>query len=185
MAQVMHNVKMIETDTLLLRPISLKDNEQVFNYRSDSETNKYQGFIPKELKEVNDFISKNPIEFNQPNTWFQLVIIEKTSNEIIGDIGIRFIGEDGFQCELGCTISKWNQGKGFATNAMKMTIDYLFKTLDKHRIISSVHPENINSIRLLERLKFRKEAHFKKSLWIDGKWMDDVIYGILKSEWNY
>jgi len=103
---------MLEIESLLLRPITAKDNEQVFSYRSDSETNKYQGFVPKELKEVDEFIAKNPLEFNQPESWFQLVIIEKSSHEIIGDIGIHFIGDDNFQCELGCTLKKKYQGKG-------------------------------------------------------------------------
>ncbi len=175
---------MIETERLLLRPIATKDNEQVFSYRSDTETNKYQGFIPKTLREVDDFIEKNPVEFNQPESWFQLVIIDKSSNEIVGDLGVHFIGKDGFQCELGCTIRKKSQGKGFATQAMKITIDYLFNSLNKHRIIGSVDPNNIASIRLLERLDFRKEAHFKESLLIGGDWVDDIVYGMLKSEWK-
>lgn len=176
---------MIETDRIKLRPIENKDNEQVFNYRSDAETNKYQGFIPKELKETDEFIARNPAEFNLPKTWFQLVIIKKDSNEIIGDLGVHFIGADGFQCELGCTISKTHQRMGFATEAMKITIDYLFNSLNKHRIMGSVDPKNGSSIRLLERLNFRKEAHFRESLLIDGEWADDIVYGLLKSEWKH
>ncbi|WP_107037427.1 GNAT family N-acetyltransferase [Brumimicrobium mesophilum] len=174
---------MIESDKIKLRPIEAQDNAKVFSYRRDSVTNKYQGFVPKALHEVDAFIAKNPTDFNQPESWFQLVIIKKESNEIIGDIGIHFIGDDGFQCELGCTLSKKHQGKGFATDAMKITIDYLFTSLNKHRITASVDPKNTDSIRLLERLGFRNEAHFKESLFINGEWVDDVIYGLLKSEW--
>jgi RimJ/RimL family protein N-acetyltransferase len=176
---------MIESDKLLLRPISTKDNTQVFEYRSDRVTNKYQGFIPKELKEVDKFIANNPLEFNQPDSWFQLVVVEKSTNKIVGDIGVHFIGKDGFQCELGCTLSKKSQGKGIATEAMIITIKYLFNHLNKHRIIGSVDPKNLDSIRLLERLNFRKEAHFKESLLINGVWVDNVIYGILKREWKH
>jgi RimJ/RimL family protein N-acetyltransferase len=177
--------KMIQTERIKLRPIESKDNESIFSYRSDSETNKYQGFIPKKLNEVDEFIAKNPTEFNKPESWFQLVIIEKISNEVVGDLGIHFIGNDGFQCELGCTLSKKHQGKGFANDAMKITIDYLFNSLNKHRITGSVDPKNIDSIRLLERLNFRKEAHFKESLLLNGEWVDDIIYGLLKSEWKH
>ena len=176
---------MLEIERLLLRPINAKDSEQVFSYRSDSETNKYQGFVPKKLQEIDEFIAKNPLEINRPGTWVQLVIIEKETDKIIGDLGIHFIGDDGFQCELGCTISKEHQGKGFATKAMKITIDYLFNTLNKHRITGSIDPDNISSIRLFERLKFRREAHFKNNLFHDGKWVDEIIYGILKSEWKH
>ncbi len=175
---------MIESERLHLRPISANDNENVFRYRSDSETNKYQGFIPKTITEVDEFIAKNPSKFNLPESWFQLVILDKVSNTLIGDIGIHFIGDDGFQCELGGTLSKTHHGKGLATEAMKITIEYLFNTLNKHRITASVDPKNIDSIRLLERLNFRKEAHFKKSLFIDGIWVDDIIYGLLQTDWR-
>lgn len=175
---------MIETERTNLRPIASKDNKQIFSYRSDSETNKYQGWIPKTLSDVNEFISKIPDEINKPETWFQLVIIEKTTNEIIGDIGIHFIDHDNFQSEIGCTLNKAYHGKGIATETMRATIDYLFKILNKHRIVTSIDPRNIDSIKLVERLGFRKEGHFKQSLLIDGEWVDDIIYAKLKSEWK-
>ena len=175
----------IESKRIILRPINLKDNRAIFNYRSDAKTNQYQAFVPQTLQEVDAFITKNPAEFNQPETWFQLVIIEKNSHKLVGDLGIHFMGNDGFQCELGCTLSKTQQGQGFATEAMTLAIDYLFEVLNKHRIICSVDPDNTDSVRLLKRLNFRKEAHFKKSFLNDGKWVDDCIYALLNNEWKH
>ncbi len=173
---------MIETERTCLRPIALKDNKDILSYRSDSETNKYQGWIPKTLNDVNAFISKNPDEFNTPETWFQLVIVEKGSDLIIGDVGIHFI--DNHQSEIGCTLRKIYHGKGFATETLTAVIDHLFAILNKHRIVVSIDPENTDSIRLVERLGFRKDAHLKKSLLIDGEWVDDIVYAVLKTEWN-
>jgi len=175
---------MIQSKRTILRPISVTDNQQVFSYRSDVETNKYQGWVPQKLEDVDTFISKNPKAFNTPETWFQLVIIEKESNQIIGDIGIHFMDASNFQCEIGCTLSKAYHGKGFASEALRSTIDHLFHKLNKHRIIASIDPLNIDSIHLMERLSFRKEAHFKESLLIDGIWVDDIIYAKLKNEWH-
>ncbi|WP_245949177.1 GNAT family N-acetyltransferase [Lutibacter citreus] len=175
---------MIESKRIILRPLEPLDNTQIFKYRSDTETNKYQSWIPEKLKDVDEFISKLPMEFNKAETWSQLAIIEKRSNIVIGDIGIHFIGEDNLQSEIGITLSKNKQGKGFATEAMKATIDFLFKELNKHRIITSIDPENTRSIKLVERLGFRKEAHFKESLFINGEWVDDIIYAILYNEWS-
>ena len=62
--------------------------------------------------------------------------------------------------------------------------DYLFRNLNKHRIITSIDPENKSSVRLIERIGFRKEAHFIKSLWLNGKWVDDLIYALLNEEWT-
>lgn len=174
----------IKTERLRLRPIKKGDATAVFGYRSDAITNKYQGSIPKTIEDAYDFIENTSSKIDIVDTWFQLVILENESQAIIGDIGIHFLDEAKKQVEIGCTLAKEYHGKGFATEALKGTIDYLFNTLNKHRIIGSIDPQNIQSIWLLERIGFRKEAHFKESLWVNGAWVDDIIYALLKSEWD-
>ena len=49
---------MIETDRLILRAIALGDSQDIFAYRSHSETNKYHSWISKYLEDENEFISK-------------------------------------------------------------------------------------------------------------------------------
>ncbi len=175
---------MIATPRTFIRPIEPADSNQVFSYRSDAVTNQYQGWIPKSIAEVDDFIAKNPSKFNQPETWFQLVIIENNSQNIIGDIGIHFIDTDNLQCEFGITLDKKFHSQGFAIETMQAVIDYLFGELQKHRIIASIDPRNTGSLRLIEKLKFRKEAHFKKSILINGEWVDDLIFAKLHDEWK-
>jgi len=179
----MNNSKQIETDRLILRPIRMEDSDSIFRYRSNSLVNQYQGWIPKTIDDVHDFIkTKISSEIDIPNTWYQLVIIAKENSELIGDIGIHFLDSDKFQVEIGCTLDKNYHGKGYATEALKETMNFLFNTLNKRRIIASIDPRNTKSIELFERLGFRKEAHFKESILINNEWVDDLIYAILKDE---
>ncbi len=83
-----------------------------------------------------------------------------------------------------CTLAKEYHGKGYASETIKSVINYLFKTLNKHRVITSIDPLDINSIKLVERIGLRKEAHFKKSLLINNEWVDDIIYATLNEEWS-
>lgn len=172
-----------ETERLIIRPIAIEDKNEVFEYRKDKDTNKYQSWIPDTIKDVELFISKTSVEFNIPETWFQLVIIDKIIKKVVGDIGVHFMDNDNMQVEIGCTLNKNFHSKGYATEALKRVIGYLFKDLNKHRIITSIDPKNENSIRLVERIGFRKEAHFVESLFIDGKWVDDVIYALIEKDW--
>lgn len=174
----------VTTARLLLQPMQIEHARAVFEYRSDAHTNRYQNFIPQTLHEVEVFINNNTKVFNSPDSWFQLIIIEKSTNKVMGDIGLHFWGHDNQQVEIGCTLSKKHQGKGYAREAMKMTIGYLFGKYNKHRIIASVDPDNEKSIKLLERTGFKKEAYFREGLFFKGFWVDDVIYAILEKEWN-
>lgn len=174
------------TNRLYIRPVNIKDNKSIFNYRSDSETHRYLSLIPKTVEDVSDFIARTSKEINILGTWFQFVIIERDSDTLIGDIGVHFLETDSenMQVEIGCTLDKNYRGKGYATEALTKIIDYLINDLNKHRIIASIDPANSDSIRLIERLGFRKEAHFKKSLFFHGEWVDDLIYAILAEEWK-
>ncbi len=172
----------LKTDTLQLRPINRNDAHQVFEYRTDSENNQYLDFAPAKVKEVYEFIEESAEEMNEVGTWFQLVIIHSESEKIIGDIGINFLDEQ--QVELTIVLDKAFHNKSYATEALSTIIDLLFTQLKKHRIIASTDSRNQASIRLLERLKFRKEAHFKESFFLNGEWLDDVQFGLLSSEWE-
>ncbi|NJK96022.1 MAG: GNAT family N-acetyltransferase [Bacteroidales bacterium] len=175
-----------KTERIYIRPVCMDDKESMFRYRSDSDTNKYLSLIPQSVEDVAAFINATSSEMNVPGTWYQFVIIEQTSNLLIGDIGLHFLKSDAEnkQVEIGYTLSKDFRGKGYATEALKIIIDFLVYTLNKHRIIASIDPVNIDSIKLVERLGFRKEAHFVESIFFHGKWVDDLVYAILAKEWK-
>ncbi|MDP2060467.1 MAG: GNAT family N-acetyltransferase [Flavobacteriaceae bacterium] len=174
----------LETIRLIIRPIVLDDKDEIFEYRSDRETNKYQGWIPTTVADVETFIEKISKQINEPGTWFQFVIVEKETKKVVGDLGVHFFDSENKQVEIGCTVNKDFQHKGYATEAVKRVIEYLFKELNKHRIITSIDPDNKNSIRMVERIGFRKEAHFIESLWVNEKWVDDLIYALIEKDWE-
>lgn len=174
----------LESDRLIIRPIQLDDKKEVFEYRSDRNANKYQGWIPETIEDVEVFIGKISKQINEPETWFQFVLIEKESQKIVGDLGIHFYDKENKQVEIGCTLNRIFHNRGYARESVRKVIDYLFLDLNKHRIITSIDPENKNSIRLVERIGFRKEAHFVESLFINGIWVDDLIYALTEKDWK-
>jgi RimJ/RimL family protein N-acetyltransferase len=175
---------LIASDRLILRPIKLQDSEFIFRYRSDSLVNQYQGWIPASMGDVHDFITqKVSSKINLPDTWFQFVIIIKDTNELIGDLGIHFFKSDLFLVELGYTLDKGHQGKGYATEALTETINYLFKELNKRHILACIDPRNEKSIRLIERLGFQKEASSMEGIWYRNDYPDDLVYSLHKADW--
>ena len=86
--------------------------------------------------------------------------------------------------EIGFTVAPDAQGKGVGTDAVTGLLDYLFGPLGKHRAFASADPRNERSLRLLQRLGLRQEAHFVKSICFKGEWADDVVFAILASEWH-
>ena len=165
--------------------MEMEDAGIVLRYRSDPVANCYQGWIPKTIDDVRDFIENRVARtIDTVGTWFQLVMIKKADNALIGDIGVHFLDAERQQVELGFTLDREHQGRGYATEALTEIIEHLFNELKKHRIVAAIDPRNGPSIALVARLGFRKEAHFKESIRQNGVWVDDLLYALLESEWR-
>jgi len=173
----------LTTSRLLLRRLLETDREALFAYRSDPEVSRFQGWVPVTLADAIAFIGERPEEPDQPGTWFQLAITLKPSGRMVGDAGMHFPADQPQQAEIGMTLGPEYQHRGYATEALMAVLDYLFITLNKHRVYGLVSPENGASVALLERCGFRREAHLRKSLWFKGEWADDMIYAMLREEW--
>jgi RimJ/RimL family protein N-acetyltransferase len=172
-----------ETKRLIIRPVTLNDRIEIFEYRRNKEINKYQGWIPETIEDVEVFIGKIAKKIDEPMTWFQFAIIEKATEKIIGDVGIQFFDNENRQVEIGCTLNQDFQNKGYATETIKRIVDYLFGELNKQKVIASIDPDNKSSIRLVERIGFRRETHAVERFFVNEKWVDDLIYVLTKSNW--
>lgn len=174
------------TERLFIRPVQLTDAEALFGFRSDPECAEFMSSIPLNVAEMRERIQKTASEINQSGTWFQFVIFEKDERSVVGDIGLHFLASDtqNKQVELGYILHKKYWGKGYATEALMPIIDYLVYTLDKHRLVANIDPSNYPSIRLVEKLGFRKEGHLRESFFSKGKWVDDLVFAILAREWK-
>lgn len=181
----MKNTLELETARLLIRPIQPLDAEAVFKYRCNKQVNQYQGFIPESISEVDHFIAHQvSTEINVPGTWIQMVVIHKDKGELVGDIGIHFHATDPMQAEIGCTFDYLYHGQGYATESLREIMNVLFFELGKDRLTASVDPQNLPSIKLMERLGFREKVHLKESYYIHGLWQDELIFDLLKKDWN-
>ena len=175
----------IQTERLILSPLVREDAAELFGYRSDPETCRYQTWVPGSLDDTQRFIeSLQSTPFDTPGTWFQFGIRLRAPRLLVGDIGVLFLPDDSCQAEIGFTLSPGHRGRGFGTEAVNGLINHLFFSLRKHRVFASVDPNNLRSIKLLKRVGMRQEAHFRESLWFKGKWVDDVVFAILESEWK-
>jgi len=175
----------ILTERLNIRRLELRDSEAVFNYRSDPMISRYQNWEPESVGEIQSFITGlEKICLGTPGQWYQLGLCVRSSGELVGDCGIHVQVHDPRQVEIGITLAREFQVRGFATEALRAILGHLFLTLGKHRVFGSVDPRNTPSLALMERVGMRREAHFVESLWFKGAWVDDIIYAMLRREYQ-
>jgi ribosomal-protein-alanine N-acetyltransferase len=171
---------LLETTRLLLREIVPEDVHDLFRYRSDSEVMKYIGRpLAKELADATkliDVLRTNAAE-NNGITW---AITLKGENILRGTIGFWRIVKEHHRAEIGYLLDPALQGKGLMQEAVEEVLRYGFEEMGLHSVEAVVNPDNLASIRLLERNAFVKEAYFREDFCFDGKFQDTCVYSLLE-----
>jgi RimJ/RimL family protein N-acetyltransferase len=84
--------------------------------------------------------------------------------------------------EIGYWIGEPHWGKGYATEAIKLLVDYAFHELNLLRVYAYVFEYNTASMQVLEKVGFEKDAVIKSSIIKEGQIFDEHLHGIRKHE---
>ncbi|MEM7799093.1 MAG: GNAT family protein, partial [Chloroflexota bacterium] len=171
---------------LILRRFEDRDIEPFATYRSDPDVARYQSWeAPYTIVQSALFVeTMNRSAFAVPGEWYQIAVELKRTGYLIGDCAFCISKDDGQQAEIGCTFDQGFQRKGLATEAVKRLLEILFDEFGLHRVHAFCDVRNTASFHLLERLGFRREAHFIESYWSKGAWTSEYSYALLASEWK-
>jgi RimJ/RimL family protein N-acetyltransferase len=86
--------------------------------------------------------------------------------------------------EVGWFLDQGYQGRGIATEAVRRSLEFLFNDLRAHKVIAITRDTNLKSVKLIERLGFRREGHLRESGIQDGKRYGLLYYGMLRTEFH-
>src|SRR2546423_12254755 len=165
----------LETERLLLRWFRETDFPQYLAMSTDPEVLKCLGGKPQ--TEIEAWKSMAAFMghwfFRGYGVW---AVEEKSSRKLIGRIGFMDpAGWPGF--ELGWTLARESWGKGYATEGARRAMEYAFNEMGREHVISLIHPQNKNSIRVAERLGEKPEGETE----VSG--IGVLIYGISRDTW--
>lgn len=157
----------LETSRLLLRPLSAKDIEEIYEYNSDYEVVKYMYELSVKSGEV--FPKERTLEFlcgcdqewkKEKPSFYEFAVIEKESRKLIGNI-CAYLNEDGTECEFGWSFNRKYHGKGYCTEAALKLKQFAFNTIKVKKIIARCDERNNPSRRVMEKIGL-------KLLWQNG-----------------
>jgi RimJ/RimL family protein N-acetyltransferase len=148
----------IHSERITLRRLSAGDLSSFQAYRHDEAVGRYQGWKPQPDLEALAFIhDMESATIFAPGKWIQLGIAERTTDLLIGDLGL-FVAADGSSAEIGFTLSSQAQGRGLGTEAVSQAIRFLFQNTSIAYIQGITDARNTASVRLLERVGMQRTA---------------------------
>lgn len=152
----------LKTERLLIRRFCMNDAAECFAFMSDEQGMFLDGCKPFYAMDEDYWERMQLFEEREG----QYVIVLRNTNEVIGTINVfsddsRAVSSK----EIGYAISPKHQRNGFAFEAISAMVNLLQKDLLVDMVVAGVLPENIPSIKLLEKLGFSREGIRHKALW--------------------
>ena len=173
----------VVTERLVIRRFAVADVAAVAAYRSDPEVARYQSWdAPVPEASARQLVAEFAAAEEGAPGWFQYAVELRDGGVLAGDVGLC-LDENRMQAELGFTLARAHQGRGYATEAARCVLDRAFGA-GLRRVSAECDARNTASARLLERLGFRREGHRRRHTWLKGEWTDDLLFGLLAEEWR-
>jgi [ribosomal protein S5]-alanine N-acetyltransferase len=139
----------LETTHLIPRPWSLEDSDELFRILQEPGILKYFPPTTFTLKKTHRYIN-HQLNHWQERGYGHWVITLKDGHAMVGWDGLEYLPETG-ENEVAYLLSHKVWGRSFATEAAQAAVRYGFDIARLQDIIGLVHPENIGSIRVLEK----------------------------------
>jgi len=173
---------MLESKNVRLRQIEASDLLKLRNWRNSPCIRAYtRGYRPLNMLNQTNWLES--LSADQLNIMF--AIEKKFDRELIGCCGLTNINWKEGHGEVSIYIGekKW-QSKGYASDALRLLLEYGFKELRLHRIYGIIFEYNDASIKFFEKNGFEFEGRHREARFWDGKFYDELVYGILDREYQ-
>ncbi|MBL7744451.1 MAG: GNAT family N-acetyltransferase [Chitinophagaceae bacterium] len=154
----------LTTERLLLRKLTAEDEQGIFALRTDDIVNKYLDRIKaRSVEDARKFIQKvnNSIDSNELIYWG---ICLRPKTRIIGTVCFWNIAVENDKAEIGYELLPACQGQGLMQEALSAIIDYGFTSMRLATIEAVADLQNERSVKLLEKIGFKKEGNKKDIL---------------------
>ena len=110
-------------------------------------------------------------------------IVTREDEQYVGNCGLHAIDAVDRHATLGIVIGRkecW--GRGFGTEAVRLLCGHAFETLNLHKICLASYATNERGLRMYASVGFRVEGRRREQVFIEGRWVDEVVLGLLAGE---
>lgn len=165
---------------IYIREMTYEDTDLIVEWRNKDSVRKnfiYQALFTRESHEnwIRTMVETGKV--------VQMMICEITTGRAVGSVYIRDIDPMHQKAEYGIFIGEDEaRGKGYGTAAARLMIQYCFEEMKLHRLFLRVYAENAQAIGSYEKAGFVKEAYLHDDVYVDGRYRDIVLMGIINQQ---
>ena len=172
----------LETRRLILRPLRMRDAEDLYAYARDPEVSRYVLWeAHRHIGESRQFLRSAIWQYRKglPGSF---AVTLRDSGRMIGTVGFMWVNTDHRSAEVGYSLSRDYWNRGIMTEALRAVVAFGFDTLRLNRIEAQHELDNPASGRVMAHVGMRYEGTLRQRLRNKGRYVDVALYAILRED---
>lgn len=176
----------VTTDRLNLRTFERSDLDAVRAYHLLPSVQRYVVRPTRDVAEVGGAldIMRGQIGLQRPGDTMTLAMVTKGDHTLLGHVSLHWSDATAGQGEVRFVINPAYSGHGYAEEALGAMFNLAFQHFRIHRVSARCDGRNHHSIKLMQKLGMRLEAHYREHALFQGDWDDELHFAILDREWQ-
>jgi RimJ/RimL family protein N-acetyltransferase len=176
-----HNRPVLGTDGLRLRAPIAGDVEARLALGSHAEILHMFGADPANVRPLEGHMAQSWVDYHLQEPLAFMIVHD---GRLIGDIRLHSMNDHDRRAALAVGLLDPDLlGQGIGTQAMRLILEYGFATLGLNRVTLRVVDYNARAIAAYKKLGFKHEGRERQSARVGETYHDDIIMGLLASEW--
>jgi ribosomal-protein-alanine N-acetyltransferase len=169
-------------EQIYLRPLLREDlNERYLGWLNDPEANHFleSGRFPYTMDQLEDYYQG----VTGSGSAVMMAVVEKSSDDHIGNVKLEPINWVHRTAVFGILIGeKAAWGKGYGTEATRLTVAYAFEKLNLRKVSLGVVATNTPAIKVYEKVGFQVEGVKREEYFVGGQYVDALWMAILRDD---
>lgn len=175
----------METDRLILRPFTLADAPDVFEFKRDAQVAQYlRGVkVHQEIKETINMLTNIIAWYDNEEGSSWIAVVDKKTKKVIGMAGYISYNKEKQEVEIAGYGAASFWGSSYGPEVGKALVDWAWKNLKVNRIVAKIDPDNTRSKSVVQKLGMKfveKLEQVAKN--IDGKMRDREVYELIRTQ---
>ena len=175
----------LQTERLTLRELRHSDAPTLLEIRGNAQVMQWMGMnVLKDLEGAHNTVSQflaGRIAI-VPNTRWGVEL--KSDGKLLGTCGVFGWAKEWKKCILGYELAVDAQRRGYMHEALNAILPWAFENMELHRIEARIHPDNLASVKLAERLGFQVEGTLREVAFWNNTHYDMVQLSLLRRDFS-
>ena len=176
----------IQTDRLTLRTFERGDIDGLSAYHALPSVQRYVFSRTRDRAEVAGALNimRRHVSLQRPGDTLTLAMVRRGDHALVGHVSLHWSDATAGQGEVRFCINPAFAGLGFCREALGAIFDLAFEHFRIHRLFVRSDGRNHHSIKLMQQLGMRLEAHYREHALFQGEWDEELHFAILDREWQ-